>query len=247
MKHRSDIQAGFTLAELLVASVILSLVLSGVYFTFSSSIRLWRNGESDLQTYQDARTSMTIMTRELLQLLEGAGHLIEGDDNEIEFFAVAPPMHVGDLDGPRVLKIRYRTRPDADHEGRTLVREERLVESPMPARPPEEGEIDDSVVKLGRGRVFELAYGVLDFEITYLWVEETDEEADPLGEDESETVFKVHHLDEHRQGDGIPQAIRIALTLADANAEDGSTTFTTYAVFQGPTDAYEGIGLKEES
>jgi len=57
MRCRSN--AGFPLAELLVATLLATLVMSGVYFSFNSSIRLWRNGERDLQTYQDARTSMT--------------------------------------------------------------------------------------------------------------------------------------------------------------------------------------------
>ncbi len=235
MNHRPN--AGFTLAELLVATLITTLVMSGVYFAFSSSIRLWRNGEQDLQTYQDARTSMTILSRELMQMLEGAGHLMEGDDNEISFYAVAPPFHTDEGEGARIIWVRYRTKPDASARGRILVREERIVESPMPLRPKDDTEIDSTVVKRGRKRIFEIASGVLDFELTYLWVGE-EEEQDAISSDAPESA-EVFELDEHNEGDGIPQGIRIALTLADEVAPKRRTTFTTYAVFQGPTDKFE--------
>jgi prepilin-type N-terminal cleavage/methylation domain-containing protein len=232
--------AGFTLAELLVATLITTLVMSGVYFTFNSSIRIWRNGEKNLQTYQDARTSMTFLNRELMQMLEGAGHLMEGDEDEIAFYAVATPFHDDDHQGARILWVRYRTKTNSGGPGRILVREERLVESPMPVRPKDSLEIDTSVVKLGRKRIFEIAEGVLDFELTYLWTGE-DEAQDALDQNELPDVT-IYELDEHREGDGIPQGIRIALTLADNGAPKGRTTFTTYAVFQGPTDKYEVPG-----
>ncbi len=230
--------AGFTLAELLVATLITTLVMSGVYFAFSSSVRLWRNGEQGLQTYQDARTSMTIMTREMMQMLEGAGHLMEGDDNEISFYTVAPPFHHEDGEGARIIWVRYRTKPDASARGRILVREERIVESAMPMRPKDDTEIDSTVVKLGRKRIFEIASGVLDFELTYLWAGE-EEEPDALSAGAPPEPVEIHELDEHHEGDGIPQGIRIALTMVDEAAPKQRTTFTTYAVFQGPTDQYE--------
>jgi prepilin-type N-terminal cleavage/methylation domain-containing protein len=238
LSRRSE--AGFTLAELLVATLLISLVMSGVYFAFSSSIRLWRNGEADLQTFQDARTSMTIMTRELMQMLEGAGHLMEGDDNEIKFYAVSPPFHSdGEYEGPRILEITYRTRPNANGPGRILVREEREVEGAMPMRPKDDTDIDAFRVKRGPSRKFDLAEGVLDFELTYIWIGE--QETPGLGAELPEP--EVYELDEHREGDGIPQGIRISLTLTDEGAESGKTKFTTYAVFQGPTDQYEEPGI----
>jgi prepilin-type N-terminal cleavage/methylation domain-containing protein len=238
---RRPSNAGFTLAELLVATLLSTLVMSGVYFSFSSSIRLWRNGERDLQTYQDARTSMTIMSQELMRMLEGAGHLMEGDDNEIAFYAVTPPFDPDEADGERILWIRYRVRPDASRPGDELVREERLVESPMPKRPKDESEIDTSVIKHGRKRTFELASGVLDFELTYLWTGEQ-EESNSLDPNAPLPEVEIYELDEHREGDGIPQGIRISLTLADQDAPKGRSTFTTYAIFQGPTDEYEAPG-----
>lgn len=232
---------GFTLAELLVATLLTTLVMSGVYFAFSSSVRLWRNGERDLQTYQDARTSMTIINRELMQMLEGAGHLMEGDDNEIAFYAVAPSFHNSEGEGARIIWVRYRTKADASARGRILVREERIVESAMPMRPKDDGAIDSTVVKHGRKRIFEMASGVLDFELTYLWTG-AEEEADALDANAPPPPVEIHELDEHREGDGIPQGIRISLTLADDGAPKGRTTFTNYAVFQGPTDEYEEPG-----
>lgn len=47
MRAQSTRNGGFTLIELIVASTLMALVLSGVYLTFSTAVRSWRQGEAN--------------------------------------------------------------------------------------------------------------------------------------------------------------------------------------------------------
>lgn len=235
---------GFSLAELLVASTMLAVILTAVYTAFSSSVNLWKLGEANTQTYQDARTSLGIFTRELQNMVAGAGHLFTGGPDEFEFFAVTRPMNVEDGSDPCVLKITYRLKSDPDGEGKLLIREERPVESSLPSKPPDEGSIDSTIIELGRESQFEMAQGVKAFKLQYYWVE-PQEELDPLSPQAAQPA-KFIIRDELEEGEGIPQAIRIELTILDPNAEDGESEFVTYAVIQGPSTRLEEDSLDAE-
>ncbi len=228
---------GFTLAELLVASTVLAIVLGTVYTAFSSSVSMWKIGEANMGVYQDARTSLDIVTRELQNIVPGVAYLATGSTDEFEFYAVTRPMNVEDGAEPRVLWIKYRLKADPKGEGKLFIREERPVEGPLPSNPPREGEIDTSLIKLGSESQFELAAGVKKLAFHYYWVEPQEDE-NVLGEAAAEPA-KFIIRDEHPEKSGIPQAIRIDLTLFDANAEKGQTQFSTYAVMHGPTTRLE--------
>ncbi len=225
--------SGFTLVELLVACVLLSVVLGGVYVAFSSSVRLWRLGEANLRTYQDARTAMTIMTRELDRVAPRTAHLCQGKDDELEFYAIAQSMDVGEDALPRMMWIKYRLKQDPD-VGKTLVREEREVRSSLP-RLAGEDDMDATRVKLGRKHTFDLASGVLGFDIRYVWVPQEEEQSDLLDDEPSDAPVEFVMAEEHDEGAGLPQGIQLSLTLDDPNAEDGETTFRTLLTFRGPT------------
>ncbi|GMV90582.1 MAG: hypothetical protein AMXMBFR82_03600 [Candidatus Hydrogenedentota bacterium] len=238
-------EAGFTLAELLVACMLLTIVMSGVFLCFSSTVRLWRLGEANIATYQDARTALSIMTQELQNVIPGTAHLVEGSNDDFTFFAVSPPLDVDEDSRPQVIQIHYRTRKDPDGEGRILLREERLVKSPLPSAPPGEGEIDRTIIKMAAEKDFELAYGVKNFELRYYWnppittvQDATDQGPPPPAE------FIVR--DDHPKGSGIPQGIRIDLTLLDDNGESGETTFSTFVVFRGATTELEEESIDTE-
>jgi len=237
--------AGFTLAELLVASMLLTIVMTGVYLCFSSTVRLWRLGEANIQTYQDSRTALSIMTRELQNIIPGAAYLAEGSDDEFTFFAVAPPLDVDENADPQVIQIQYRTRQDPNGPGDILLREERLVKSPLPSEPPGEGEIDRTIVKMASEKDFELAYAVEDFKISYYWQPPEDDVHDATDSGPPDPVEFIVR-DEHPKGSGVPQGMRIDLTLRDENAESGETTFTTYVVFRCPTTTLEEDSLQIE-
>lgn len=245
VNHKPFNDAGFTLVELLVASMLLAIVMTGVYMCFSSTIRLWRLGEANIQTYQDARTALTIMTREFQNIVPGTGYLAEGTNDKFTFFAVAPPLDVDENSEPRVLKIQYRTRKDPNGKGKILLREERVVKSALPSEPPDKGEIDRTIIKLAHEKDFDLAYGVKNFELRYYWVPPKKEVQDATETGPPQPV-KFIVRDEHPEGSGIPQGIRIELTLIDANAESGERTFTTYVVFHGQTTQLKDDSLETE-
>ena len=107
------------------------------------------------------------------------------------------------------------------------------MESPLPSKAPEDGKVDDTIVKLGSESQFELAAGVKKLELHYYWVQPKEDEG-LLGADPGAPAEFVIR-DEHEEGAGIPQAIRIDLTMIDPNADKGETKFSTFAVMHGPT------------
>lgn len=238
-------EAGFTLAELLVACMLLTIVLSGVYLCFSSTVRLWRLGEANIATYQDARTALGIMTQEMQNIIPGTAYLVEGSNDELTFFAVSPPLDVEEDSRPQVIQIQYRTRKDPNGEGGILVREERLVKSPLPSAPPDGGEIDRTIIKMDSETDFELAYEVKQLELRYYWLPPNTGIGDATDQGPPAPVEYIIR-EENPKGSGIPQGIRIDLTLQDDNSESGETTFTTFVVFRGATTELEEESIVTE-
>ena len=223
---------GFTLAELIVAATVLTVVMTAVYTAFGSTLRAWRLGESHVTAYQDARTALNTMSRELNCMLGGAEHLFQGKNDEVEFFTVGPPMNVEKGEGPRVLWVRYRF----NRTGKSLVREEAIVLKPLPLQPPEGEEIDKTRVKLGRKYKFELiADGVRGLDFTYFWIPPHE----PRKSDEPPTWLEPIQLKESREGWGLPQGIRAVLTVNDPTSESGKSIFSLRTSFRGPTTPYD--------
>lgn len=224
--------AGFTLAELLVASILLTLVLAGAYTAFSSSIRLWRIGEANVATYQDGRMALSILERELEHIPAGIAYLMEGDDRELQFFAVTEPMDVDKDVFVQPLRILYRLKRVQGKRGSTLIREERAVEGALPPEPEANAAIDDSTIKLSRARSFAIAEGVRDLRFEYCWIP-TREDGRPAAP-ESDGRVRLVVKERHERGWRLPQGIRITLAIEDSNAEKGETTFSTFVTFRGP-------------
>ncbi len=228
--------AGFTLAELLVATTLLALTMTAVYTAFGSTLRSWRLGEAHLHTFQDARTAISIMSRELNSALGGAEHLFQGKDDEFEFFTVSPPMNVEKGEGARVLWVKYRF----NREAKALIRQEAIVEKPLPLAPRPGEDVDRGRIKVGRKHKYELATdSVTSFKVKYYWIPPVERK-----EDEPPTWIDPVVLDESREGWGLPQGIQVTLTLKDVNSESGKTAFTYRMSFRGPTTPYneEKIG-----
>jgi hypothetical protein len=225
------------LAELLVATLIMTLVMTAAYTSLSSSVKLWRIGESDLRTYQDARTSVTLVSRELRNFLPGASHLFEGDDNAFEFYAVTSPLDVEERSDARPIWIKYRLKSDSSQPGKVLLREECIVEGPFPAAGARRTNID-----LGRKRSFELAEGVLDFRMRYFWLPPAEKEQ-PEGPPPPVNPIVKKKL---KSGEGMPQCIEIYLKLSDDHTEEGYTEFTTRLAFDGPTTRLKDDSLRRE-
>ncbi|MBP8128614.1 MAG: prepilin-type N-terminal cleavage/methylation domain-containing protein [Candidatus Hydrogenedentes bacterium] len=217
MMSRCRKDNGFTLAELLVAATLLSLVMASVYTLFSSTMRTWRRSEGAFDMHQVARTALAVFEREVENLMDEAGYLFTGEDDEVTMFVVAEPMDVEEAEGPHLMRVRYRF----DRTGEELVREEALVEMALPNRPPDGKPVEPGKIKLKRKREFVIATHVRDFELRYYWIPAPDQRY------ENEPPQPTEHLvvDSHEEGWGLPQAIEARLTLTDPENPDREISF----------------------
>jgi prepilin-type N-terminal cleavage/methylation domain-containing protein len=238
MTPRQSRCAGFTLAELVVATTLITIVMAAVYSSMTNSLRTWKIAEADMAVYQNARTALDILTRELQCVIPGAAHLMGGDDQELTFYAVVPPMEVDDGEGPRVMEIRYRLASGRSRgEGRRLVREERVVESALPLVSPGQEPVDRGRLKLGPQRAFDLATGVGDFKLAYYWRPPQNEWPPRHPDQPPEPIYLIVEQ-EHREKWGLPQGILVSLTLDDPNDDTGQQVFSTFVTFRSPTGLY---------
>lgn len=223
---------GFTLAELIVASTLISIIMIGVYTTFSTALRSWQGGDANYRTYEDARLALGLLSRELQAIPPGTLHLIEASDDAIEFFTLSRPLHTPDGTETRVLRVRYRVKSLRSGNGGALMREEAIVESALPVWPHGESDIDTTRIRVGQRHEFEIATGVIKMEMRHYWIPKVKRER-------NEPPRKLDLIIEtdHRRGWGLPAGIEIALSLHDPNAhtKNESTTFTSFVVFRGPT------------
>ncbi len=227
---------GFTLAELLVATTMMAMVMTAVYTALHGMTRTWRASEVNLHAHHDARISMSLLTRELNSTIGGAGHLFEGSRDSVEFFTVSRSMHAEEGGGLRMMWVRYRLRNEPNEPGNRLEREEAFLEGPLPLKDADDDSISRSRVRLGRTRSFDLAHGVENLAFRYYW--HPPEGHEPLG-DRLETENGLLVFEENREGWGLPQGMRIELSLHDEETETPNT-FATMVVFQGPTTLLDG-------
>ena len=227
-RFHSRAQAGFTLAELLVAATLLSMVMTAVYTAFSGFTHTWRLSEENLHAYHDGRIAMTIMNRELNSIVSGSGHLFEGQGNEVAFYAFVRPMDVEQGEEPRIMWVRYRLQSNPREPGNRLVREEAVVEGQLPLREAYDDSLRGPRIQRGRTRTFDLATKVRDFRIRYCWHA-------PVEEGERRSSGALFEVGEHQEGWGLPQGLRLRLSLDDPTSDDGTVTFGSTLAFRGPT------------
>ena len=211
---------GFTLAELLVATVLLSVVMSSVYTMFYAVLVPWRAVENDYDAYRAARNAMTLIDREVNNIVPGAWHLFEGKDDETTLFVVSEPMDVEKSEGRHVMRVRYAFKKAKG----TLVREEALVMSPLPLPPQPGKEIESSRLKLKDKQDFVIATNVEDYSVRYVWLPQPPNRkaTDPP------VPIKPMYTTQHntKWGIGYPQAIEFTLKLRDPEKKGGFQTVT---------------------
>lgn len=225
---------GFTLAELLVATTLAAIVMASVYTAFSTTIRLWRIGEVNIETFQDGRIALGIMRRDLYRMVPHSWHLMEGDEDSIEFFTVAQPMDVDTGTFPRLMWVRYELRRQSSASGRNyvLVREEREVRGELPLKVP--GQVGDAPAvrtKLGRRHSFEIAKEVRDLKFDYIWVPVPA----PRGPQEFTAPpqeVEPRSYDEPQMELGKPQAIRVTLKLTEPIEDGEEYEFATTVTYR---------------
>lgn len=116
---------GFTLVEMLIASVILSLVVSTVYFTYRTAVNNSRNLQNKLELYQNAQAALDTISSDL----RGAFKELKGDKAGIAFVTSQADPRLGERNiGLSAVKYYLQ-------EG--LVREEKLPEDLVKGLPKE--------------------------------------------------------------------------------------------------------------
>lgn len=215
---------GFTLAELLVATTLLAVVMAAVYTAFHSTVRTWRRGEENVDTYQSARQIMWLLSRDLHSIAPGSEGHFRGARGELTFFTVGQPMDVEEGEAGRVMKVRYRTRRSG------LVREENILKGPLHPIERDKETVRSPKLNLGRMKRFDLSPLVRNFRIEYVWSPMPPQPRDPR----TPPAMPVNPIvvQRHKLAWGLPHGIRIHLTFDDPSAQSGETTFSTQFAFR---------------
>lgn len=200
--------SGFTLAELLVATVLLSIVMTSVYTLCNSVLSAWRAVEEDYDAYQDSRIAVTIMQRELNSLLSAADFLFEGSNDEFTTFLVQQPMNVEETEGRHLLRVRYYR----DSHKNELIREEALVVKPLPQNPRED-ELTGGRLRVKSKKDFVIATGVQQFRVRYLWMPLQDSRDGREAPTPQEPIIVERH--EKKWHLGMPNAIEVTMRFKD--------------------------------
>jgi prepilin-type N-terminal cleavage/methylation domain-containing protein len=223
--HRSP--DGFTLVELLVATTLLCIVMASVYTLTHSSLRTWHLAEGGFDAHLEARNVMTLFNHEYNNIAGRAGHLFEGEEKEICMFVISQPMNLKEGEGRRLMRVIY----SYNRNKHTIEREEALVETALPKRPPDGKELDRARIKLARDFKTTVAENVVDFKITYIWA--------PLPEsqnpDEPPVPEPLIYRERHRQLWGLPQAVSIELQIENPDVNDQNYILSTAFPMRAPT------------
>lgn len=205
MKRRSN--SGFTLVELVVAVTLLSIAMTAVYGMLYSTISAWRLMDRGFNAPQQARLAFTVLRRDIESTTVRAEHLFEGDDSNVTLFVINEPMDVEHNEGRRLMRVRYRYRPVQNE----IVREEAMVQTALPNRPPAGEKVDAERIRLSKEAEFVIARNVEEFEITYLWAPFPDL-VDPT---QPPPPVKLIETQRHRENLGLPTGVELRLVLQD--------------------------------
>lgn len=207
---------GFTLIELLVAMTLFSVVMTAVYGAFSTGARVWRVGERDMQTFQDARVALMLMSKELRCAFPEAGHLFFGEDDRsgdrdndrVEFFTVRPPLEPKKDREARILKVSYYVDEARGGRGYVLKREEQIVTGTIPTEKQTAARGKrERPIKMEKPWRCVLATNVDSLDVGYSWGEE--------------------YVPVCRKGFGLPEDVRIMLKLRGEDKRSDMRRFET--------------------
>lgn len=229
---------GFTLAELLVAATLMSLVMASVYTLFYSTIRTWRHGEGGFDNHLNARTALSVLGHELENLVDEAGYLMEGENDSITMIVVSEPFYVEKTEGRHMMQVEY----SFNRTGHRLERKEALIVKALPNIPPGDVPVDRTKIDIKRPkREFTLAENVRDFELRYIWVPAP--ERRPLEEPPPPVTPLV--VDQHKTKWGLPQAIEARLTVFDPEDKDREYVFVLKRRLNAPNFLLSRVHLEK--
>lgn len=214
---------GFTLAELIVATTLMAIVMTTVYTVFHTAIQTWRVADAGYAPYRDARLAMQMLDRDLRSVPQHAMHLFQGTEDRLEFVTLTAPMNVEDDPAPRMMLVEYRLTAGRGPEGRRLIREEAPIQGPLPGV---NREVRAGLISTGRDKDFVIAEGVKEFELTYRW-------APPHRRTDSPAELEL--IQTSAAHAALPRAIGIRLRFADTDTLGSGLEVSALVVPRGQT------------
>lgn len=212
--------AGFTLAELLVASLLISLTMTGVYVMFVSMIASWNANERKFDRFLEARALLDSVERDVNNVLPAAGHLFEGKKDEITMFVVEQPMAIPKSDGPHLMRVNY----EFERNSREVVREEALVTTALPQAPPPDKPLDRGRIKLTKKTKTTVGSNVKSFRFRYIWFLAPK----PRKPEEQPVWADPEYFDSQRERWGLPQGIELSIEIEDPESKEIFPMTVTY-------------------
>jgi len=232
---KANNRAGFTLVELLVATLLLTLVMTAVYALFSTVIQSWRSVESDDSLHRKARHAQRLLQRDYANLFGGAAHLMEGTGDSLSFYVVSAPMASEGGTTPQLLQIRYRF----DNDTGELLRTEAIVTAPLPSPGQIEAGTNPTPEGLDPHAPQVIAQDLQHVSFTYVWIPQP-EGAWWRNRPEPVSSLIAHY---HRPTWGLPQAVNV--TLEFSPTEGASVAQSTLQLFtRGPSQRRERYQLE---
>lgn len=144
-------QKGFTLIELMLASLIMSLVMASIYVSFGGCLRAWKEGNSRAERYQMVQIALEEISRQLRAAYiapNNPGIEFSGDLERMDFvYAAARPEEM-EQRGYGLCSVNYWLMSEEGSQASKLMRKERMI--PYAAELPSVSseEVIDSVFNL---------------------------------------------------------------------------------------------------
>ena len=206
---------GFTLSEMLIATMLMAIVLTGAYTMFSNVLLQWRTGSENESTYTDARLIFTLLERDLGAIPSDANSVdtrafFLGEVDTLEFITVIEGMPSEDAQYPRLMLVRYYL------DKRSLVREEAALLSSLPAELSETGRFDRYLMEFDTPIETIVSSGVKEWYLNYNWTPVDEESA--IG-----SMFSSRSVEY-----GLPNRVDVSVQLLD-KSQTGTLTSTSFS------------------
>ena len=209
--HRAAGSRGFTLAELLVATVLLSFVMGSLYTLTHSTLGAWRSLDRGYDPYGEARNAVTAFRHEFENLIAGGDTIFEGTHDEITMLVLSEPFEIKEAGGIHMMKVRYYLK--REREGMlTLMREERLAKGAVSSGEEENSRMmSTSRIDYDRATRYQMASMLSDFSIRYVWLPAEGPRQPGSPPQDMTPEYKTRH----DKNWGFPQAVEISYTVGD--------------------------------
>jgi prepilin-type N-terminal cleavage/methylation domain-containing protein len=199
---------GFTLAELLIAIVIFSLVVSMTYAAFNTTFRVIEDASSNSKYAERARITLSRITEDLESLYIGEKVIFEGKENfygemrgdSLSFTSRAHLIFHKDAEPAGYATISYSVEESADQEGLRLFRRDLAY---LPGQQDEEE------------KGFLLCDGLQEVSFTYI---------DDNGAEQENWDAELRKENEEKE---IPRAVQVKISFPDENKEGESMSVST--------------------